>query len=43
MSLTGTFWLVDAVDGRIEGVPGHWAEAPDGETVILTERQALTS
>ncbi|MDX6312145.1 MAG: uncharacterized protein QOF84_7389 [Streptomyces sp.] len=36
LSLTGTFWLVDAVDGRIEGVPGHWAEAPDGETVILT-------
>jgi uncharacterized protein (DUF1684 family) len=36
LSLTGTYWLVDAVDGRIEGVPGHWTESPDGETVLLT-------
>lgn len=36
LALTGTFWLVDAVDGRIEGVPGHWAEAPDGDAVTLT-------
>jgi uncharacterized protein (DUF1684 family) len=36
LSLTGTYWLVDAVDGRIEGVPGHWAQAGDGGGVVLT-------
>jgi uncharacterized protein (DUF1684 family) len=36
LSLTGTYWLVDAVDGRIEGVPGHWAQTGDGDGVVLT-------
>ncbi|WP_052867544.1 DUF1684 domain-containing protein [Streptomyces niger] len=34
LALTGTHWLADHPDGRIENVPGHWAEA--GEAVRLT-------
>ncbi|WP_030624618.1 DUF1684 domain-containing protein [Streptomyces sclerotialus] len=34
LALTGTYWLADHPDGRIEDVPGHWAE--DGEAVRLT-------
>jgi uncharacterized protein (DUF1684 family) len=42
LSLTGTYWLVDAVDGRIEGVPGHWAQAGDGVVVTAGPEDGLT-
>ncbi|MFI9025103.1 DUF1684 domain-containing protein [Streptomyces sp. NPDC053560] len=34
LALTGTHWLADHPEGRIEGIPGHWAE--DGGAVRLT-------
>ncbi|MGA4842878.1 DUF1684 domain-containing protein [Streptomyces sp. G45] len=34
LSLTGTHWLSDHPDGRLPGLPGHWAE--DGDAVVLT-------
>ncbi|MFJ6700501.1 DUF1684 domain-containing protein [Streptomyces sp. NPDC091272] len=34
LSLSGTHWLADHPDGRIDGVPGRWQE--DGAEVVLT-------
>ncbi|WP_433548353.1 DUF1684 domain-containing protein [Streptomyces sp. CA-294286] len=34
LSLSGTHWLADHADGRIDGVPGRWGD--DGEEVVLT-------
>lgn len=34
LSLTGTHWLADHVDGRIPAVPGVWRE--DGDEVVLS-------
>ncbi|GHF50013.1 MULTISPECIES: DUF1684 domain-containing protein [Streptomyces] len=37
LALTGTYWLADAPDGRIPGVPGRWTEDPGtGDAVLLT-------
>ncbi|MEU7179229.1 MULTISPECIES: DUF1684 domain-containing protein [Streptomyces] len=33
LALTGTHWLADHPDGRIEGLPGRWTE--DGDQVVL--------
>ncbi|GAA1363401.1 DUF1684 domain-containing protein [Streptomyces beijiangensis] len=34
LSLTGTHWLGDAVEGRIPDVPGRWSD--DGDEIVLT-------
>ncbi|MFI9204605.1 DUF1684 domain-containing protein [Streptomyces sp. NPDC053048] len=36
LALTGTYWLADASGSRIPAVPGIWAEAEDGEALLLT-------
>jgi uncharacterized protein (DUF1684 family) len=37
LSLTGTHWIADAVQGRVQAVPGHWAEdSEDGGALVLT-------
>ncbi len=33
LALTGTHWLADSPDGRLDGVPGHWSA--DGAAVVL--------
>ncbi|POX37362.1 hypothetical protein C3486_28795 [Streptomyces sp. Ru73] len=38
LALTGTHWLADHPEGRLEDVPGHWAE--DGDAVRLTAAAA---
>ncbi|GAA3490323.1 DUF1684 domain-containing protein [Streptomyces cremeus] len=38
LSLTGTHWLADHPDGRIDGVPGRWRDA--GAEVLLSAEEA---
>ncbi|CAM5562942.1 hypothetical protein GCM10010329_70050 [Streptomyces spiroverticillatus] len=38
LSLTGTHWLADHPDGRIDGVPGRWKDA--GAEVVLSAEEA---